>query len=373
VGAADVVTDATLVGPFDGQILDAATGEPIRDALVVGVWNYDAGDGFIGPAGSETVRVTTDDAGRYRIPAAPLRIRGANVRLVSFHLLVYRRGYVAYRSDAQVDGTPRTDFSVRHNRIAMRKWRDDDSHADHLMFMSAPRDIGMASAWERDAANLDLYRALGGDDSQAVEDPTAGIGDAADRPAGETQTPTPRGLLDATSLLPPTEVAKRTGDEGSLTVSQLPEDLERTAYYHGIALQATDRDATWDVTYRVWWRPPEGLDGVIETFGATLPGVGPSGEVTAETYLADSETVRVVGFVDREADAAVLLTCGVEQCPDMATAIILAKYVQSRFSTLGLVGDDGEPIEADAEVDERDESPIPSGAYPALEKPELGQ
>ena len=40
VGARDQVTDATLLGPFDGQVVDVATGEPVAEAMVVGVWAF---------------------------------------------------------------------------------------------------------------------------------------------------------------------------------------------------------------------------------------------------------------------------------------------------------------------------------------------
>src|SRR5690606_33633964 len=42
-GAADRVTDAPLVGPFDGRITDDTTGEPVADATVVAVWSFDEG------------------------------------------------------------------------------------------------------------------------------------------------------------------------------------------------------------------------------------------------------------------------------------------------------------------------------------------
>ena len=242
------------------------------------------------------------------------------------------------------------------------------------MFLSAPRDIELAAAWERDLANVELYERLGGDDSQTVSDPNELVA-APPEDGAEPKPAPPRGLLDATELLPPAEVQKRTGDDGELVLAPLPEDLERTAYYHGLALQAEGRDSTWDITYRVWSDPPEGLDAVIETFGATLPGVAPSAEVTAETYLADSDTVRVVGFVDRDADAAVLLTCGVDQCPDLATAIILAKFVHAQLDALRMVDEAGNPIEADEAGDDTDDEdgPIPPAAYPQLKKPEFGE
>ncbi len=323
VGARDQVADVTLEGPFDGQVVDATTAEPIQGATVVGVWSYDQGDGLLGPAGSETFEVKTDQAGRYRLPKAKMRQRGVTVRLVSFELVAYKRGYVAYRSDAVMEGGARADFSLRQNKISLRKWRESDSHAEHLLFMAAPPEIQQLAKWERDQANLDLYRSLGGDAAPApTPDPEDGGTDAA---AME--------LLDATALLPPDEVRKRTGYAEAFEVKELG-DLARTHFYHGVHLQAVGRDETYDVAYRVWKSPPGGLDGVRETFEATLPGVSPSGEITDTTWVYDSDDVRAVAFLDPEQEVGLLLTCGAQQCVDIESAIILAKYAADRLEAI---------------------------------------
>lgn len=333
-GARDRVAEASLLGPFDGQVVDGATSEPVSGATVVGIWSYDQGDGLIGPHGSETAEAKTDRAGRYRIPEAPLSVRGRYVRLVSFVLVVYKRGFVGYRSDLQLDGRPRTDFSLRHNRVELRKWRDTDSHAEHLLFLSPPPSVQKLAGWERDEANLDLYRRLGG----ALAAPAQ----------PETPEPAALQLLEAADLLRPEEVRRRTGFTGPFDVGELG-DLARTHFYHGVHLQAIDREEEWDVAYRVWKDPPGGLDPVIETFEATLPGVQPSGEITDETWIYDAEGVRAVAFLDRERNVGVLLTCGAKQCVDIDAAIILASYIHDRLEELRLVdaptapGEPGEP------------------------------
>lgn len=320
--ARDRVTDVTLRGPFDGQVVDETTAEPIQGATVVGVWSYDDGDGLVGPAGSEVIELKTDQAGRYRIPEAPMRKRGPYMRLVSFEMVVYKRGYVGYRSDRRLDGTPRTDFTLRHNRVQLRKWRDTDSHAQHLLFLAAPATVVGLSSWEREAANLDLYRELGGL--------------AAGAPPATAQTDEPEGtlkLLDALSLLRPEDVRRRTGYTEAFEVKELG-DLVRTHFYHGVHLQAVDREQAWDVAYRVWKDPPGGLDPVIETFETTLPGVAVTGEITPETWVYDSDDVRAVAFLDRDRDVAVLLTCGAMQCADIETAIILAGFLAEKLDEL---------------------------------------
>jgi hypothetical protein len=323
-GARDRVTDATLEGPFDGQVVDETTAEPIQGATVVAVWSFDQGDGLQGPSGSEVIEVKTDQAGRYRIRDVPRHgARGRPLRLVSFQLVVYKRGYVGYRSDRLLDGAPRNDFAQRHNRVQLRKWRDTDSHAQHLVFLAAPAPIAKLAAWEREAANVDLYRELGGE--AAGPAPTA---------PGEPKATLQ--VLDAGPLLQPEEVRRRTGYTDAFQVKELG-DLARTHFYHGLHLQAVDRDEVWDVALRVWKDPPGGLQPVVETFEATLPQVKVTSEITPETWIYDTEEVRAVAFLDRERNVGVLLTCGAMQCVDIETAIILASFVHGNLESLELV------------------------------------
>jgi hypothetical protein len=332
VGARDQVADVTLEGPFDGQVVDATTAEPIAGAVVVGVWSYDQGDGLLGPAGSETIEVKTDQAGRYRIPKAPMKVRGTAVRLVSFELVAYKRGYVAYRSDAEIDGGARTDFTLRQNRIELDKWRESDSHAEHLLFLAAPPEVQQLTKWERDQANMDLYRALGGAGAGAGAEGPAGEGPGGNDGTPAEETPAMQ-QLDARGILPPDEVRRRTGYADAFDIKDLG-DLARTHFYHGVHLQALDRDETFDVAFRVWQDPPGGLATVQETFEATLPGVEPTTEITDQTWVFDSEDVRAVAFLDPETSVGLLLTCGVQQCVDIETAIILAKFAADHLDQL---------------------------------------
>ena len=341
-GARNQVTDTSLVGPFDGQIVDSATGEPLSDATVVGVWSYDRGDGFVAPSGSETITIQTDDAGRYRIGRAPLRKRGRSLRLVSFHLLVYKRGYASYRSDTLMAGGPRRDFTGRHNRIELAKWRDRDSHAAHLLHLAAPREVARVSSWERRQANLDLYEALGGGERASGSSgggalPGPGLG------PGEGDV-----WLDASALIYPEDVAMRTGYDGDFVVEELG-DYPRTDFYHGILFRAEDRSEAFDFSYRVWNQPAGGLDPIVEIFQDNLP-VEASSEVTAETWVYEEpgSGYRGVAFIDRDNETGVLVSCGPEQCIDIDTAIILAKYIQGRIGQLSTVPA-GPPPEAETD------------------------
>jgi hypothetical protein len=352
-GARDQVTDTSLHGPFDGQVVDADTGDPVHGALVLAVWSYDKGEGFVAPGGSETMHVLTDQAGRYRIPAAPLRIRGPSVRLVGFHLVVYKRGYIGYRSDSTYEGAERRDFVLRHNRVALRKWNETDSHAQHLMFLAAPPQIQQLGKWEREPANLDLYQAMGG--AAVVSSETS---------AGpEGPAPSLR-LLDATAILTPEEVRLRTNYTGAFEVKEL-EDLTRTHFYHGVHLQAVDRTEAWDVAYRVWKDPPGGLEPVAETFRETLPGVDPGADVTPETWVLDSPDVRAVAFLVREDNIGVLLACRAMQCVDVETAIVLARYILDNLGALKFVDAPKAPFPVASPAAEEPGPASPATAEPA--------
>lgn len=321
VGARDQVTDTTLVGPFDGQVVDGATSEPIADAVVVGVWAYDRGDGFVGPHGSETYSTTTDATGRYRIPAAKLDVRGSTVRLVSFHVVVYKRGFLGYRSDALYEGGVRADFTVRHNRVELRKWRETDSHAEHLLFLASPRPLRKGTLWEQELANLDLFRKLGGAGGPAHEAPDAEL------------KPKAAEWLDATAVLSPDEVRLRTGFVDNFQIGDIT-DLDRKSFYHGVHFQAVGREETFDIAYRVWKVPPGGLDPVIATIQETMGQIAASGEITPETWVLSTAEVQAVAFIDRDAQVGVLLSCGSSQCHDVHTAIILAKTIHRNLDRL---------------------------------------
>lgn len=355
-GAQGKVTDATLLGPFDGQIVDASTGEPIVDATIVAVWTYAHGDGLIGPYGSEVREIKTDEAGRYRIPPSSQDRPGATARLVSFQLIVYKRGYVGYRSNVLFDGSPRSDFTTRHNRIQMTKWRDADSHAQHLLFLGAPRSIQKLNLWEQDLANRDLLRQQirGEEELRSF----AQLEQEEISPAKPLEAKADM-LLDASNLLTSTEIVGRTNYTGTFTVGE-PTDLQRTSFYHGVHFQAVDQDPTWDVMLRVWKQPPGGLEPVIETIEENFPDVEKTDEVTAETWIKTFEGVYAVAFIEREQNVGIILTCGTNQCADVETAIMLAKLISRQLDRLQSVKASPNKFSAQKPETDRLDTPLPS-------------
>ena len=86
-------------------------------------------NGLGSAAGSFALSFTaTDASGRYRI--RELEDWPSGRRLISFHMVIYKRGYVAYRSDRRFsDLGPRRDFAQHNNEVVLERWRSE-SHLD---------------------------------------------------------------------------------------------------------------------------------------------------------------------------------------------------------------------------------------------------
>src|SRR5262245_26549811 len=97
----DTTEPGSLLGPFDGQVVDAETGRPLGGALVFASWGFEVGRGFVQPGGAHSVTVETDSDGRYQLPR--LASWPARARVMRFTLVAYKRGYIAYRSDRRFD------------------------------------------------------------------------------------------------------------------------------------------------------------------------------------------------------------------------------------------------------------------------------
>ncbi|MCA1664043.1 MAG: carboxypeptidase-like regulatory domain-containing protein, partial [Myxococcales bacterium] len=98
----DTVMPGDLLGAFDGQVLDAQSGKPVTGAIVQASWAFESGRGLTAPAGGAVVTVATDADGRYLIERLA-DLPSSRARVVAVTLVVYERGYVAYRSDRVFD------------------------------------------------------------------------------------------------------------------------------------------------------------------------------------------------------------------------------------------------------------------------------
>ena len=152
----DSVDPGSLLGPFDGKVVDAGTGEPVTGALVYATWTFQSGTALQSPSGYR--EAVTLDRRRRPLPARP-RSRGlpGGGRVADFNLVIYKRGYVAYRSDRRFDDLgPRLDFAQRQNLVRLDKWRSEYSHVRHLRFVGGGPAIAALTRWEMPEAAAEL-------------------------------------------------------------------------------------------------------------------------------------------------------------------------------------------------------------------------
>src|SRR5439155_26999030 len=90
----DTVTPGDLLGPYDGRVLDGVTEKPVAGALVVASWSFERGVGFVGPSGAMVRQTETDNDGNYELPRLSDLPGGLSLRVASFTLVVYKRGFV---------------------------------------------------------------------------------------------------------------------------------------------------------------------------------------------------------------------------------------------------------------------------------------
>jgi hypothetical protein len=67
----DTVTPGSLLGPFDGLVIDQGTTNPVAGALVIGTWAFETATGLTTPEASYTETTQTSSDGSYQIPKLP--------------------------------------------------------------------------------------------------------------------------------------------------------------------------------------------------------------------------------------------------------------------------------------------------------------
>lgn len=146
----------SLLGPFDGQVLDQSTASPLTSALVVGTWAFEEPGGLASPESSYSVSVVTGSDGNYSLPSLPAGRQFAGL-LRRFTLVVYKAGFIGYRSDLRFDDrSPRHDFVQRGNVVRLERFPQGESHAKHLVFLGSGAALRGAAQSEIIAASLEL-------------------------------------------------------------------------------------------------------------------------------------------------------------------------------------------------------------------------
>jgi hypothetical protein len=332
----DTVEPGDLLGPFDGRVLDGATGKPVSGAIVWASWGFEVGRGLSAPAGAVTASVETDSDGRYLIPRLA-ETPDDQRRVARFTLVVYKRGYIAYRSDRRFeDVSPRRDFSQRMNLVKLERFPVGASHVRHVRFVGGAGPLKVALAPEVMQASLELTEAA------------ALAREGTREPGGAEEAPRP--LLDASPLLSVEELRAATGYTGALEVDRLA-DLPRSPTYDSKHFRATGKPESFDAAIRVWKLPTAKMaESRYTRLVAELPGAEVRDELGDRSVRAKEGRLLGVAVLDRERAAVVQLSCGADLCRDHEQAVALLRRILPRVDRLGL---SSEP----ATRDESEESP----------------
>ena len=327
------------------MIIDAETERPIAGATVVGSWAFEQGIGLCGPAGTRELAVETSADGRYQIGSPEDVPTGGSMRLRRFTLVIYRRGYVGYRSDFKFGGDQRHDFSQHGNKVRLEKWQPTLEHRQHLAFLGGGQSIAKAAGWEAQPASLENE----GVAASHVAEPT---GERA--PALQQQA-----LFDASPLLSVEEVKGVTGYAGDFEVGRLV-DRVRSDVYDSKHFKAKDKSEAYDVAVRVWASPPAAAEAQFKKLSGELPAAVPTEEIGDRSVRARGGEVLGLAFLLRERGLVVQLSCGKSQCTDPGMVLRLAKLVESHIGDLRLPSqksDSVAPSSLPAENADEEESP----------------
>jgi hypothetical protein len=317
----DAVVAGELRGPFTGRVTDAASGAPLAGALVYATWTIERGTGMSLPAGFREHVTSTDASGNYKVPRLAAAIP-YGARVTDFHLVVYKRGFVAYRSDRRfADLGPRMDFAQRENQIPLERWHAEYSHARHLRYVGGGSAIAALTSWEADEAVAELAgQARAG---------SIGIDILPGRGKGT--------YLVAGQLLTEADVKAATRYDGGFETGPLGDEPD-TATYTSQHFKALGRPETYDLALRLWRVDP--ADALTRYSGLldSLPGVEETNEMATRSLRASEGEIYGVGFLDSQRGVVGLLTCGKSQCDSPDVAAALARKVHDRIQALWPIG-----------------------------------
>ncbi|HTJ43267.1 MAG TPA: hypothetical protein VL463_14275 [Kofleriaceae bacterium] len=311
-------TDAgDLRGPFTGKVLDATTRTPVAGALVYAAWSFQSGAGLQSAAGAHEFVGSTDATGAYTVPI--LAHVPKDTRLVDFELLVYKRGFVAYRSDRRfADLGPRMDFAQHDNQVLLERWRDDYSHARHLRYVGGGAAVAALTGWEADEAAAEMSGAPKRPGSMGTD----------------LTVTTGRGpYIVAAQLLSEADIKAQTKYDGSFETGPLGDEPDTTSY-SSQHFKALGRGETYDVALRMWRLDPGAAQTRYEELLGSLPSAQENNAIASRSLIAAEGDIRGVAFFDGQRGIVVLLTCGKNQCATDESAAALAQKIYDRIQSL---------------------------------------
>lgn len=322
----DSVRPADLLGPYDGKVVDADSERPIAGALVAASWAFERGIGVSGPLAAEELVTQTGPDGRYSIPRLGRLPTGLSTRVRRFTVIIYRHGYVGWRSDRRFPGRQvRRDFSQQGNLVRLERWQAGYTHAQHLLFLGGSARVREVAAWEAQQARLDL-------EAESTER-SGQTGGAEAAVGGGVSGRLPVALLDITPLLTDDEIRGVTGYVGTFEDGKLA-DLPTTEFYDSRHFKAKDRPENYDVGLRVWRLGPTAAEVQYQKLQRDLPRSSSTDEIGDASFRARAGQIEGLVFLVRERGVVVSLTCGANQCTDPAQVLTIGKLVESRLSDL---------------------------------------
>jgi hypothetical protein len=320
----DAAEPGSLRGPFSGRVVDATTHSPVAGALIYAAWTFERGTGLEEPAGAKEYVGSTDAGGNYHVPRLDSAATPTGARVTEFTLLVYKRGFIAYRSDRRfTDLGPRMDFAQVDNQVLLERWRNELSHARHLRFVGGGTAVAALTSWELADASAEL------------EGTRSSEGDL--RP-GRGEGP----YVVAAQLLTETDIKARTRFDGQFETGPLSDEPD-TATYSSQHFKALGRGETWDVAIRVWRLDASKAQERYDELLTQLPGIVEKDEIGSRSFQATENDIRGVGFMDAPRGIVVLITCGVSQCTSADDSVALANSVYTKLKNFIPIGLGGPP------------------------------
>jgi hypothetical protein len=310
----DTVVRGDLRGPFNGRVVEAGSGKPVEGATVLGSWAFETGRGLVGPADAVSATTETDADGRYEIDAVPAP-RDGRWRIARFTLVVYKRGYLAWRSDRRfADLQPRRDFAQTGNQVKLEALPGDLSHTRHLLFIGASGPL---------LNLLGAELAIAADEAAHPETAVASAG------AAPKVAP-----LDPGRLLSVDELKAVTGYNGAFTEEPLP-DVAPSPIYGSVHFKAVGQPERYDAAIRVYRLnaqddPDKRFAGLL----ADLPAATETNEVGDRSLRSREGDIYGVAVLEREHRMLLVFTCGNGLCADFDTALGLVKRMVPRLGRL---------------------------------------
>jgi hypothetical protein len=266
----DAVEPGKLAGPFTGVVVDATTLLPISGALVYATWSLESGNGFATAAAFKEAVAATDSSGRYQIAAITVP-RG--LRLTEANVLIYKRGFVAYRSDRRfADGGPRFDFAQRENQVTLQRWREDYSHIRHVRFVGSGTAVAALTQWELADASDEMNARF------SPGKPLRGNGGP---------------VVVAAQLLTQQDVKNVTKYDAEFETGPLQDEPD-TSVYSSQHFKAVARPETWDVAVRLWQLPAgKAVEQYDSLLGLTATPVQKD-DIASKSFIATVDQIRAV-------------------------------------------------------------------------------